>query len=410
MGAIESIRIALRALRVNILRSILTTLGIIIGVGAVIVMVSIGSGAQQQVQQVIDSLGTNLLIIIPGATTSGGVSLGRGSKPTITEDDAEAMVREIPGVELSAPMVRGGAQVVNRNQNWSTAVYGVTPDYLVARDWDMEAGEAFNDQAVRASSKVALIGRTVADNLFPGQDPVDQIIRINRTPFKVAGVLKAKGDDPRGQDQDDLIMVPISTAKKRILGQSRLSGKLVNNIFVKGRDGESMTELEIKIKELIRQRHRIRPGQDDDFGVRNLAQMLEARAKSSRTMSILLASVASISLIVGGIGIMNIMMVSVSERTREIGLRLAVGARRRDILNQFLIEAITLSLLGGLIGASLGVAGSIVASFYAEWPMILSVNSIMMSFGFAAGVGVFFGFYPALKASRLNPIDALRYE
>ena len=226
----------------------------------------------------------------------------------------------------------------------------------------------------------------------------------------MAGVLKAKGDDPRGQDQDDLIMVPISTAKKRILGQSRLSGKLVNNIFVKGRDGESMTELEIKIKELIRQRHRIRPGQDDDFGVRNLAQMLEARAKSSRTMSILLASVASISLIVGGIGIMNIMMVSVSERTREIGLRLAVGARRRDILNQFLIEAITLSLLGGLIGASLGVGGSIVASIYAEWPMILSVNSIMMSFGFAAAVGVFFGFYPALKASRLNPIDALRYE
>lgn len=410
MGFLDSILVALKALRVNILRSILTTLGIIIGVGAVIIMVSIGSGAQSRVQQVIDSLGTNLLIIIPGTTTSGGVRLGRGTKPTITEADATAIVKDISIAELAAPMVRGAAQVVYKNQNWSTAVYGITPEYLIARDWTIEVGQAFNSQAVRVSSKVALIGQTVAENLFPGQDPVGQIVRVKKVPFRIVGLLKAKGENPRGQDQDDLIMVPLSTAKKRIIGQSRLKGGLVNTIYVKAREGESMTALEAQVRSLIRQRHRLRSGQNDDFRVRNLAQMLEARAESSRTMSLLLASVASISLLVGGIGIMNIMLVSVSERTREIGLRLAVGARRRDILTQFLIEAVSLSLIGGFLGASLGVAGSMVTANYAEWPMILSANSILISFGFAAVVGVFFGFYPAFKASRLNPIDALRYE
>lgn len=410
MDFLDALQVALKALRVNIFRSILTTLGIIIGVGAVIIMVSIGTGAEAKVQALINSLGSNLLIVLPGTTTAGGVRLGGGSDPTITEDDGRAIAQEIPGVQLSAPLVRGGAQVVAKNLNWSTVVYGITPDYLIAREWAVASGQPLTDEDHQGAKKVALLGQTVVNNLFAGQNPVGQAIRIQRVPFVVAGVLKSKGQSPRGHDQDDVIFVPLSTAKKRVLGKSRLSGDLVDILFVKAYEGESMVAIEAQVTNLLRQRHNIRPGQDDDFRVRNLAQFLEARAESSRTMSLLLAAVASISLIVGGIGIMNIMMVSVTERTREIGLRMAIGARNRDVLVQFLIEAITLSLIGGLIGVCLGLAGSLAIARVAGWSIMIDLKSILLSFGFAAAVGVFFGFYPAFKASRLNPIEALRYE
>ena len=410
MDFLDALQVALKALRVNIFRSILTTLGIIIGVGAVIIMVSIGTGAEAKVQALINSLGSNLLIVLPGTTTAGGVRLGGGSDPTITEDDGRAIAQEIPGVQLSAPLVRGGAQVVAKNLNWSTVVYGITPDYLIAREWTVASGQPLTDEDHQGAKKVALLGQTVVNNLFAGQNPVGQAIRIQRVPFVVAGVLKSKGQSPRGHDQDDVIFVPLSTAKKRVLGKSRLSGDLVDILFVKAYEGESMVAIEAQVTNLLRQRHNIRPGQDDDFRVRNLAQFLEARAESSRTMSLLLAAVASISLIVGGIGIMNIMMVSVTERTREIGVRMAIGARNRDVLVQFLIEAITLSLIGGLIGVCLGLAGSLAIARVAGWSIMIDLKSILLSFGFAAAVGVFFGFYPAFKASRLNPIEALRYE
>jgi len=395
---------------VNVLRSVLTTLGIIIGVGAVIVMVSVGAGAEARVDELISSLGSNLLMVIPGSGTAGGVRLGAGSVPTITEDDAEAIKNEIPIVEIVAPSVRGTGQVVFGNLNWSTLIYGVTPAYLKARDWVVISGRAFTDQEVKGAAKVALLGETVVENLFPGEDPVGQVIRITRVPFEVVGLLKSKGQTLMGRDQDDTIFIPLSTAKKRVLGGRYLGGKTVGAIFVKVREARLVSEAETQVKQLLRQRHRLRSDQDDDFFIRNLSEFLEARAESSRAMALLLAAVASVSLVVGGIGIMNIMLVSVTERTREIGLRLAIGASSRDILTQFLIEAVVLSLIGGLIGIALGVGGSVTMSMFGEWPMILEIDSVILAFAFAAGVGVFFGFYPARKAARLDPIEALRYE
>jgi len=401
---------ALRALRANILRSILTTLGIIIGVGAVIIMISVGAGAEARMDEVISRLGSNLIMVLPGSSTAGGVRLGRGTRPSITEDDAWAIQREIPSVQVSAPTVRGTGQVVSGNLNWSTLIYGITPEYLAAREWEIREGRAITSEEVKGAAKVALLGETVIENLFPDQNPVGQVIRITRVPFEVIGVLKGKGETPMGRDQDDTVFVPLSTAKKRVLGGRELGGKSVEAIYVKVARSEQISEAETQVRVLLRQRHRLRGNEPDDFYIRNLSQVLEARAESSRAMSLLLAAVASVSLVVGGIGIMNIMLVSVTERTREIGLRMAVGAEGTDILSQFLIEAVTLSLIGGIIGTALGIAGSVTIAAFGEWPTIVRAESVALAFGFSVLVGVFFGFYPARKAARLDPIEALRYE
>ncbi|MBT4939307.1 MAG: FtsX-like permease family protein, partial [Rhodospirillaceae bacterium] len=389
---------------------VLTALGIIIGVAAVIIMIAVGAGAQSKVDNLIKSLGSNLVLVLPGTTTSGGARGARGSRPTITGDDAIAIQNEVDSVMVAAPMVRGGGQLIYGNQNWSTVIYGVTPEYQTAKEWQMKQGRWFNVEEVKSAAKVALVGETVIENMFQGINPVGEVIRIKRVPFKIIGTLVGKGETPLGTDQDDTVIVPLSTAKKRLLGGRRLKGKLVSVMFVKSYTAAGVDDTVRGMTELLRQRHRIQPGQPDDFFVRNLSQILEARADSSRVMTLLLAAVASISLIVGGIGIMNIMLVSVTERTREIGLRMAIGAKGNDILLQFLIEAVTLSLIGGAIGVAIGLAGSVGIAEIGGWPAIIQIKSVFLAFGFAAAVGVFFGFYPARKAARLDPIEALRYE
>jgi len=406
----QSVRIAIRALRVNKLRSALTMLGIIIGVAAVIAMVGVGAGAQARVAEQIQSLGSNLLIVLSGSVTSSGIRLGTGSQLTISEDDATAIAREAPSVQVAAPSVRGSAQVVYGNLNWATVIQGVTVDYFEARDWPVVDGRQINAEDVDGATKVALVGQTTALNLFGESEPLGQIIRIKKVPFTVVGVLSRKGQNSWGQDQDDVMLIPISTAKKKVLGTSQANPRAVGAISVKIRPGEDMEEAENQIRALLRQRHRLQPFQDDDFWLRNLSEVLQTQEESSKVMTYLLAAIASVSLLVGGIGIMNIMLVSVTERTREIGLRMAVGARRRHILLQFLIEAVTLSLIGGIIGIGLGLSGSRAISYFAEWRTVVAPEAIVVAFGFAAGIGIFFGFYPARKASRLDPIEALRYE
>ena len=410
MNVWQSVRIATRSLRVNMLRSALTMLGIIIGVSAVIAMVGVGAGAQARVAEQIQSLGSNLIIVLSGSTTSSGVRAGHGSQLTITEDDAAAIAREVPAVQVAAPSVRGIAQVVSGNLNWSTVIQGVTSVYNEARDWPVVSGRSVNPEDQDGATKVAVLGQTTAENLFGGVDPLDQIIRIKKVPFTVVGTLARKGQSSWGQDQDDVILIPLSTAKKKVLGASQANPRAVGSISIKVRPDEDMVEAEAQIRALLRQRHRLQPFQDDDFWLRNLSDVLQTQEESSRVMTYLLAAIASVSLLVGGIGIMNIMLVSVTERTREIGLRMAVGARRRHILLQFLIEAVTLSLIGGIIGIALGVGGSHAISYLAEWRTLVAPGSIVLAFGFAAGIGIFFGFYPARKASRLDPIEALRYE
>jgi putative ABC transport system permease protein len=410
MNVLASARIAVGALRVNALRSALTMLGIIIGVGAVITMVAVGAGAQARVAEQIQSLGSNLIIVLSGTVTSGGVRLGHGTQLTITEDDAWAMAREVPGVLAAAPSMRGTGQVVYGNLNWSTIVQGVTPEFFEAREWGVFAGKLFTQEDVDGATKVALLGQTVAANLFGDSDPVGQVIRIRKVPFTIIGVLDRKGQSTWGQDQDDIIMIPVSTAKKKVLGVSQANARSVGAISVKIREGEDMKEAEQQIRVLLRQRHRLQPYQDDDFWLRNLSEVLQTQEESSRVLTMLLAAIASVSLLVGGIGIMNIMLVSVTERTREIGLRMAVGARGRDILTQFLVEAVTLSLIGGLIGIAFGLAGSYGIAYFAEWRTLIQPEAILLAFGFSGAVGIFFGFYPARKASRLDPIEALRYE
>jgi putative ABC transport system permease protein len=405
----QSVRIAGGALRVNKLRSALTMLGIIIGVSAVIAMVGVGSGAQARVAEQIQSLGSNLIIVLSGSTNAAGVRVGLGSQLTISED-ATAIAREVASVQAAAPSVRGNAQVVYGNLNWGTQIQGITPSYFEARDWPVEEGRPVFQEDVDGATKVALLGQTTALNLFGESDPVGQIIRIKKVPFTVIGVLSRKGQNSWGQDQDDIILVPLSTAKKKVLGVSQANARAVGAISVKIRPGEDMGEAEDQIRALLRQRHRLQSFQDDDFWLRNLSEILQTQEASSKVMTYLLAAIASVSLLVGGIGIMNIMLVSVTERTREIGLRMAVGARRRHILLQFLIEAITLSLIGGIVGIALGVAGSEAISYFAEWRTLVAPESILIAFGFAAAIGIFFGFYPARKASRLDPIEALRYE
>jgi putative ABC transport system permease protein len=407
---LQALRIALRSLKVNKLRTALTMLGIMIGVAAVIAMVSVGAGAQARVAEQIQSLGSNLIIALSGSSNAAGVRLGQGSQVTITEDDAAAIAREVPAVQVAAPSSRGNAQVVYGNLNWSTGIQGVTAEYFEARDWPVDVGRPVLQEDVDGATKVALLGQTTALNLFGDADPIGQIIRIKKVPFTVVGLLSRKGQNSWGQDQDDVILVPLSTAKKKVLGVSQANARSVGAISIKIRPGEDMNEAEAQIRELLRQRHRLQPYQDDDFWLRNLSEVLQTQEESSKVMTYLLAAIASVSLLVGGIGIMNIMLVSVTERTREIGLRMAVGARARDILTQFLVEAVTLSLIGGVIGILLGIGGSNAISALAEWRTVLAPSAIVLAFGFAAAIGIFFGFYPARKASRLDPIEALRYE
>ena len=410
MTWLAGIRIALRALRVNKLRSTLTMLGIIIGVAAVITMIGVGTGAQARVEEQIKSLGSNLIMLLPGSVTSGGARMGAGSRNTLTEDDAYAIQREIQEVQAAAPQLRGTGQVVAGNNNWSTVFYGVTPEHFEVRNWVIASGKGFDAADLAGSAKVALLGETVIRNLFGDGDPLGQVIRIRKVPFVVIGTLGRKGQSLLGQDQDDVILMPISTARNRVLGGNTAKQRTAGSVFVKVRDDADMSEVEGQIRNLLRQRHRIQAGQDDDFTLRNLSEVLQAQEQSSRIMTLLLAAVASVSLLVGGIGIMNIMLVSVTERTREIGLRMAVGARGRDILMQFLVEAVTLALIGGLLGIVLGVGGSYAIGHFAEWRTELNLQAIALAVGFAAAIGIFFGFYPAQKASRLLPIDALRYE
>jgi putative ABC transport system permease protein len=402
--------LALSALAANKARTGLTMLGVIIGVAAVVTMMAVGSGAQARVEAQIQSLGSNLIIVISGSITTSGVRLGTGSQLTITEDDAKAMEREIDSVQIAAPTVRGGVQVIAANANWSTALFGVTPGFFDARDWPPALGRLLAQADVDGATKVAVLGQTVAQNLFGPGDATGQVIRINKVPLTVIGVLARKGQSTQGQDQDDVVFAPLSTAKKKVLGTSQANARAVGAVLVKVRQANAMKATEQDIRTLLRQRHHLQPGQDDDFTLRNLSDILESQEASSRVLSLLLASIASVSLVVGGIGIMNIMLVSVTERTREIGLRRAVGARRRDILAQFLIEAVGVSLTGGLIGIVLGAAGSWGIAYFAGWPAPIQARAVIPAFLFAGAVGIFFGFYPARKASLLNPIDALRYE
>lgn len=409
-GLLSSLRIAYRALLTNSVRTTLTMLGVIIGVAAVISTVAVGSGATARIQQQISGLGSNLIIVIPGSITASGIRLGSGNALTLTEEDARAIATQCPAVSLAAPVVRKGEQVIAGNSNWATSIQGITPDYLIARDLSVERGYPFTQQDIDSATKVAVLGETVANNLFPGGDPVGQTIRIRNVPFTVTGVLSAKGQSPTGQDQDDVILIPLSTAKKKVLGISQANAGSVGTIMVQATAGDQIQPAQDQIHSLLRQRHHLQASEDDDFTIRNLEEVFAAQESSARVMAILLAIIASVSLIVGGIGIMNIMLVSVTERTHEIGLRQAVGARTGDILLQFLVEAVAISLFGGLLGIGLGVVISTVISHLAHWSTVLHPASIVMAFAFSGLVGIFFGYYPARKAAFLDPIEALRYE
>jgi len=408
MNFLMTLRIALKALGRNKLRSGLTMLGIIIGVGAVIAMIAIGSGAKARIQEQIASMGSNLLIVLSGSATSGGIRHGSGSVPTLTVDDAKAIATELSAVKYSAPLLRGVTQVVFGNQNWSTVTYATTPEALLIRDWPTVKGRSLTQADVDGAAKVCLLGQTVVEYLFGQMDPVGQMVRIKKFPFTVVGVLSIKGQTTWGQDQDDVVYVPLTTGQQLLFGQ-QFPG-MVWSISVQSSGPDTMNLAEEQITQLLRQRHRLRANQENDFFIRNLTEAFSAAEESARVMSILLGAIASISLLVGGIGIMNIMLVSVTERTREIGIRMAVGARGGDILWQFLVEAIVLSLIGGIIGIILGVGASQLISQFFKWPTLISPQALILSFSFAGGVGIFFGFYPARKAAQMDPIEALRYE
>jgi putative ABC transport system permease protein len=402
---IATIKIALRALRRNKLRTILTMLGMIIGVGAVIAMVGIGNGAKSQLEAQIASLGRNVITVFSGSFSRGGTRSGFGGAGTLVLEDAEAIQREIPGITVLSPEVRGRAQVAAGNENWNTQVLGESPDYFTVRQWPIVQGGPFSEVDVRSANKVAILGKTVVDQLYPGADPVGEVIRIKNVPFKVIGVLAGKGVTPWGQDQDDVVIVPYTSGMKRLFGVTTLQ-----SIVIQTASPDMLQPVQDQITELLRQRHRIVPPREDDFGVRNQQEIADATTAQSKTMAWLLASIACVSLVVGGIGIMNIMLVSVTERTREIGIRMAVGARGGDILWQFLIEAVTLSMIGGIIGILSGLGTSKIIEVVKHWPVMTPLVWIVIAFLVSAAVGVFFGFYPARKASRLDPIDALRYE
>ena len=405
MQALMTLRIALRALARNKLRAFLTMLGIIIGVGAVIAMVAIGEGAKSTIRAQIAALGTNVLIVLPGSNVQGGVRAGFGNVNTLLDSDAKAMARELPSVAFVSPVLRRQDQVVAGNLNWGTLAQGVAPEFQQIRDWQVAEGRFLHEGDMDSAAKVAVIGQTVARQLFGNDDALDAVIRIRNIPFRVVGVLGAKGQTGQGTDQDDTIMIPYTTMQKRLM---RITW--VQSIVVKAVSAERVEEAQEQITLLLRQRHRIGPEREDDFNVRNLSDIAEAATTTARVMAVLLGSVASISLLVGGIGIMNIMLVSVTERTREIGIRMAVGARSRDIMLQFLVEAVVMAATGGLIGILLGVGSSEVIKQWAQWPTLIDPAIIAIAFLFSGAVGVFFGFYPAKKAANLDPIDALRYE
>ena len=411
MSAWAAFRSAWRALAANALRSVLTMLGIIIGVGAVIAMVAVGQGATDRVQEQMQALGSNIMLVVPGGVSQAGVRLGAQTRQRLTEEDALAIGLEIPEVQVAAPTSRTSGQVVWGNSNWGTTVLGVNNDYLEARDWPLRSGRPFDTAELAGSAKVVWLGATVARELFGEQDPVEQTVRLRGIPMTVVGVLSPKGQNSMGQDQDDVVMLPLGTLRNRVWGGDATSRlKRVGAISVKVREGQDMGAVEERIKELLRQRFKVQPGAEDPFSVRNLTEMLRAQEESSRVMTLLLATVAGISLVIGGIGIMNIMLVSVTERTREIGLRMAVGARGRDILAQFLIEAITLSLAGGALGVVLGAAATWLIGTLADWQVSLSPGAVLLAVGFSGLVGIFFGYYPARRASQMLPIAALRHE
>ena len=400
-------KIAIRALGRNKLRSVLTALGIIIGVGAVISMIGIGNGAKAQVAAQVASLGQNVIMVYPASSSSSsGVKLGYGSSVTLTIEDAEAIEEEIADVIAVSPELYSYAQVIAGNQNWKTKLYGESPDYFEIRQWPLTEGEAFSDADVRSASQIAVIGQTTAQRLFGEENPVGETLRIQGVPFTIAGLLDSKGFSVKGHDQDDIIIVPYTTALKRIVGKNTP----LYGINLEASDASVLDAVEKQVADLLRQRHRIASIKEDDFVVRNQQEIAETATATARTMTVLLGAIASVSLVVGGIGIMNIMLVSVTERTREIGIRMAVGARQRDILRQFLVEAFMLSSLGGGIGIGVGIGTSRLLASVAHWSTLISIDAIITAFMFSAAVGIFFGFYPARKASQLDPIDALRYE
>ena len=411
MSALESLRIAVRALRVNKLRSALTVLGIVVGVGAVVCMVSVGAGAQAEVSEKIRTLGANLLLVMPGARDSGGARLESGTQPTLTDEDAAAIRRELPDVLVAAPVLTRSMPLVAANKNWATAVAGIDGDYLVAREWQVAIGRSFTGDEIASGSKVAIVGAIIVEELFNGRAGVGEAFRIGNVPFTVIGVLDRKGLGAAGRSQDDVVFIPLSAAKSRVLGAVRGATRdALDFISIKVSDATAMSEIERGIEAILRQRHRIRGDAPSDFRIENPADILLARGAAVRLLGSLLIAVAAVSLVVGGISIMNIMLVSVTERTREIGLRMAVGASRRDIRSQFLIESLILALMGGLVGAMSGVVAAIAIAWKAGWPILISPWAIILACGFAAFIGISFGLYPAHRAARLDPIVALRFE
>ena len=410
MSLFELVRVAFDALRVNMLRSVLTMLGIVIGVSAVIAMVTVGAGAQAQVDRQMQALGSNLLMIRSGSRWFGGARTAAGSTESLTVDDTRALKEGIPEIVAAASTNRGSAQVVVGNLNWSTTIYGIDGDYLIARNWEIAQGREFEPREIRNGAKVALLGDTVVKELFGAGSVVGQAIRIKNVPFTVVGALKAKGQSSGPWDQDDTVLVPFKTAEGRVIGKSRSRTGAVRAIYVSVGEARAMDDVQQEIAEILRQRHRIGPDQQDTFSIRNMTEMVETRAEAKQTFNMLLAAVASVSLVVGGIGIMNIMLVSVTERTREIGLRMAVGAKERDIMLQFLVEAVTLCLAGGLIGIVVALTVTVGVAEIAGWPVLVQWPIIFIAMAFSAAIGIFFGFYPARKAAAKDPIEALRTE
>ncbi len=411
MSILESLRIALQALGANALRSALTALGIIIGVAAVLCMISVGAGAQAEVSEKIRTLGANLLLIMPGARTSGGAHLEAGTQNTLTEDDAAAIRSQVPEVQVAAPLLSRSEHLVAGDRNWTTLVAGINADYLVAREWSIEAGRSFTAADLELGAKVAIVGSVVADELFEGRFGLGGTLRIGSVPFTIIGLLEKKGIGAAGRSQDDVVFIPLSAAKSRVLGAVRgTSREALDFISIKVSDAAAMAEVASAIEDLLRQRHRVRTGAPADFSIIDPANVLTSRAAAVSTLNTLLIAVASVSLVVGGISIMNIMIVSVTERTREIGLRMAVGARRRDVRRQFLIEALMLALAGALAGAILGIAAAVAIARNAGWPILISPWAILLACAFAGTIGVSFGLYPAHRAARLEPINALRFE
>ncbi len=408
ISALDAVKIAVGALRVNVMRSLLTMLGIVIGVAAVIVMVAVGAGARELIGAQIRSIGSNLILVLPGASTQTGVRLGAATVHTLRASDAEAIAKELPAVKLAAPVWGEATQAVYGNRNWRTRVTGTTNDYFEVREWTMQSGRFFSPEEEHRAAKVCVIGQTVLENLVPDTFALGKLLRIKSVPFTIIGVLERKGQSPRGDDQDDVIFVPLKTAQNRLFGSPFPDE--IGAILIQAKEIPLIPVAERQIDELLTRRHKIGRFQEKDFTVRNLTEILETAEKTLNILTSLLGAIAAISLLVGGIGIMNIMLVSVTERTREIGIRMAVGAKSWDVLMQFLIEAVVLSILGGLMGIFLGIAGSYLFSATSGWPALISMVAILVALLFSAAVGVFFGFYPAFKASKLHPIEALRYE